>query len=268
MLGQRQCRRSIRTHDAAGHRCRILPRYRRHARRPGRHATGREAPSSATRIGRSALSVFRGRYRAHHWAFDSRCGSALSEATFASRRSARARAPVRERRDHTASRITAGTGCGPRLAAHRRRTTSPVAARGQGAHPGAALSSRAAPGESRPSRRPQDAKITWRSGTCVHRGKRVVELAPAGRDKGLAIRAFMREAPFRGKLPVFIGDDVTDEHGFAMVNSLGGDSIKVGPGPTSAGWRFPSVSAVLSWLEHGTPRPTRCRGALSNAIDA
>jgi trehalose 6-phosphate phosphatase len=94
---------------------------------------------------------------------------------------------------------------------------------------------------------------------CVHRGKRVVELAPAGRDKGLAIRAFMRQAPFRGRPPVFIGDDVTDEHGFAMVNSLGGDSIKVGPGPTSAGWRLPSVTAVLAWLEHGTPEPARCR---------
>ena len=94
---------------------------------------------------------------------------------------------------------------------------------------------------------------------CVHRGKRVVELAPAGRDKGLAIRAFMREAPFRGKPPVFIGDDVTDEHGFAMVNQLGGNSIKVGPGPTVAAWRFSSVAAVLAWLEHGTPGPRRCR---------
>lgn len=94
---------------------------------------------------------------------------------------------------------------------------------------------------------------------CVHRGKCVVELAPAGRDKGLAIRAFMREAPFRGKPPVFIGDDVTDEHGFAMVNRLGGDSIKVGPGATVARWRLPSVAAVLAWLEHGTPRPRRCQ---------
>jgi trehalose 6-phosphate phosphatase len=93
---------------------------------------------------------------------------------------------------------------------------------------------------------------------CVHRGKCVVELAPAGRDKGLAIRSFMREAPFRGKPPVFIGDDVTDEHGFAMVNRLGGDSIKVGPGPTVAKWRLPSVAAVLAWLEHGTPQPRRC----------
>jgi len=94
----------------------------------------------------------------------------------------------------------------------------------------------------------------------VHRGKRVVELTPAGRDKGLAIRAFMREAPFRGRRPVFIGDDVTDELGFAMVNKLGGDSIKVGPGPTAAGSRLPSVSAVLAWLEYGTPRPRRCQG--------
>lgn len=93
---------------------------------------------------------------------------------------------------------------------------------------------------------------------CVHRGKCVVELAPAGRDKGLAIRAFMREDPFRGKPLVFIGDDVTDEHGFAMVNRLGGDSIKVGPGRTVAKWRLPSVTAVLAWLEHGKPRPKRC----------
>jgi trehalose 6-phosphate phosphatase len=94
----------------------------------------------------------------------------------------------------------------------------------------------------------------------VHRGKRVVELTPAGKDKGLAIQAFMRESPFRRKRPVFIGDDVTDEHGFAMVNRLGGDAIKVGPGATSAGWRFPSVSAVLGWLQDGIPSPTRCRG--------
>lgn len=94
---------------------------------------------------------------------------------------------------------------------------------------------------------------------CVHHGKRVVELAPAGRDKGLAIRAFMREPPFQGKPPVFIGDDLTDEFGFVMVNKLGGQSIKVGAGPTAATWRFRSVADVLAWLEHGTPGPARCR---------
>lgn len=93
---------------------------------------------------------------------------------------------------------------------------------------------------------------------CVHPGKCVVELTPAGKNKGLAIRAFMREAPFRGRPPVFIGDDVTDEHGFAVINGLDGGSIKVGPGPTVAKWRLPSVAAVLGWLEHGKPQPRPC----------
>lgn len=95
---------------------------------------------------------------------------------------------------------------------------------------------------------------------CVHRGKRVVELALAGRDKGAAIGSFMREAPFRGRTPVFIGDDVTDEYGFAMVNRLGGYAVKVGPGLTAAGWRLPNVRAVLGWLERGKPLPKRSAG--------
>jgi trehalose 6-phosphate phosphatase len=93
----------------------------------------------------------------------------------------------------------------------------------------------------------------------LQRGKRVVELAPAGRGKGSAIAAFMREPPFRRRTPFFIGDDVTDEHGFSTVNRLGGYAVKVGPGRTAARWRFHDVSAVLHWLEHGTPAPRRVR---------
>jgi trehalose 6-phosphate phosphatase len=93
---------------------------------------------------------------------------------------------------------------------------------------------------------------------CVLGGKRVVELTPAGRDKGLAVREFMEEAPFRGRVPVFLGDDVTDEYGFATVNRLGGLSIKVGPGPTAARWRLHGVRSVRAWLARGngvdTPR--------------
>ncbi len=83
---------------------------------------------------------------------------------------------------------------------------------------------------------------------CVQRGKRVVELKPAGRDKGTAIRAFMAEPPFHGRRPVFIGDDLTDEYGFAAINDLGGISIKVGPGRTSALWRLRDVRSVRRWL--------------------
>ena len=82
----------------------------------------------------------------------------------------------------------------------------------------------------------------------IQSGKRVVELKPSGKDKGDAVRDFMLEAPFEGRTPVFVGDDVTDEQGFAVVNALAGHSIKVGRGPTAARWRLPDVRAVRSWL--------------------
>ena len=86
---------------------------------------------------------------------------------------------------------------------------------------------------------------------CIQTGKRVVEIKPAGKDKGVAVLDFMREAPFEGRTAVFIGDDVTDEFGFATVNRLGGHSIKVGPGRTVARWRLRDVRAVQAWLERG-----------------
>lgn len=80
-------------------------------------------------------------------------------------------------------------------------------------------------------------------------GKMVVEIMPIGSDKGITIAQFMSEFPFRGRIPVFLGDDVTDEYGFAVVNALGGHSIKVGPGRSAARWRLPDDRAVRSWLE-------------------
>ncbi|HYX81612.1 MAG TPA: trehalose-phosphatase [Gemmatimonadales bacterium] len=83
---------------------------------------------------------------------------------------------------------------------------------------------------------------------CIQRGKYVVEMRPAGRDKGMGILEFMKEPPFRGRTPVFVGDDATDEFGFATVNRLRGHSIKVGSGRTAAQWRLPNVHAVQDWL--------------------
>jgi trehalose 6-phosphate phosphatase len=83
--------------------------------------------------------------------------------------------------------------------------------------------------------------------TCMN-GKMVIEIKPAGRDKGIAIREFLAEPPFKGRTPVFAGDDVTDEHGFLVVNDAGGHSIKVGGGPTVARWRLRTVTAVHDWL--------------------
>ena len=81
-------------------------------------------------------------------------------------------------------------------------------------------------------------------------GHYVVEFKPCVANKGDAINAFMREAPFAGRTPVFLGDDVTDEAGFDTVNALGGVSVKVGPGATAAHWRLADVDAVMSWLEN------------------
>jgi trehalose 6-phosphate phosphatase len=80
-------------------------------------------------------------------------------------------------------------------------------------------------------------------------GKMVAELKPAGRDKGSAIEEFMREAPFQGRTPVFIGDDITDEHGFRIVNRLRGHTVKVGAGDTDAQSRLADPQAVRAWLE-------------------
>lgn len=82
----------------------------------------------------------------------------------------------------------------------------------------------------------------------LQHGKMVIEVKPGGHDKGTAIEDFMHEHPFRNRLPVFIGDDVTDEDGFRVVNALGGHSIKVGEGPTAARWRVATAQAVRSWL--------------------
>jgi trehalose 6-phosphate phosphatase len=81
-------------------------------------------------------------------------------------------------------------------------------------------------------------------GFSVVAGKLVYEARPSGIDKGEAVRAFMREAPFAGRLPVFIGDDLTDEDGFRAAQELGGVGIKLGSGDTSARLRIPSVAAA------------------------
>lgn len=80
-------------------------------------------------------------------------------------------------------------------------------------------------------------------------GKFVFELLPTGYSKRTAIEAFMQEAPFSGRVPVFVGDDVTDEDGFAAVNALGGYSIRVGASDlTLARFVFNDVAAVIAWL--------------------
>ena len=82
----------------------------------------------------------------------------------------------------------------------------------------------------------------------VQAGRYVIEIRSSRWNKGSAVRSLMRKAPFRGRVPVFLGDDVTDEDAFAAINDLGGISVKVGRGPTAAHYRLPGVPAVRAWL--------------------
>lgn len=80
-------------------------------------------------------------------------------------------------------------------------------------------------------------------------GKCVIEILPHGAGKGDALRDFMQAAPFSGRRPVAVGDDVTDESAFEAANDLGGCSVLVGPARRSAAqFRLDSVNDVRAWL--------------------
>ena len=67
------------------------------------------------------------------------------------------------------------------------------------------------------------------------------EIKPRGADKGTAVAALMARPPFAGRLPIFIGDDVTDEDGMAVARAMGGAGLRVGDS-------FRNPAAVRAWL--------------------
>jgi trehalose 6-phosphate phosphatase len=88
------------------------------------------------------------------------------------------------------------------------------------------------------------------TGLTLQTGDMVEELRTPGPTKGDSVADFMAQAPFRGARPIFIGDDATDEHGFAAVERVGGLGILVGPQrPTEARRRLAGVDQTLAWLE-------------------
>lgn len=75
----------------------------------------------------------------------------------------------------------------------------------------------------------------------IHPSKMAWEIRPAGIDKGHAVHAVMTGAPFAGRRPVFVGDDVTDEDGIRAARALGGAGYRI---PRD----FPDAQAFRAWL--------------------
>jgi trehalose 6-phosphate phosphatase len=93
------------------------------------------------------------------------------------------------------------------------------------------------------------ASVTARGGLVRQDGAMVCELRAPGGGKGEALAAFLREPPFAGRRPVMVGDDLTDEHGFAAAASAGGYGILVGPPRASAArYGLDDAEAVIGWL--------------------
>jgi trehalose 6-phosphate phosphatase len=88
-----------------------------------------------------------------------------------------------------------------------------------------------------------------RAGLALLQGDHVLEIRSPSHNKGTAVRRLMEEAPFRGRRPIFIGDDISDEEAFAAVQELGGIAVIVGDRrPTLATQELESPTEVLRVL--------------------
>lgn len=90
--------------------------------------------------------------------------------------------------------------------------------------------------------------IEGMEGLQILHGKMVVEVKAGKATKADAIAEFMHEEPFQGRIPVFAGDDVTDEDAFVEIARRGGISIKIGSGATVAAFRMAGTVDFRGWL--------------------
>ena len=93
------------------------------------------------------------------------------------------------------------------------------------------------------------ASLAREAGLEIQSGKFVVELVRPGGGKAGAVQALMQQGVFSGAMPVFIGDDITDEDGFAASLALGGFGIAVGERVSAlAHYHLNSIRDVHEWL--------------------
>ena len=92
-------------------------------------------------------------------------------------------------------------------------------------------------------------ELSAQLGLPVQHGKMMAELRVGGGDKGKAVTMLMKRLRMAGTTPIFAGDDLTDEPGFAAAQALGGAGILIGPmRQTAATYALPSPPALRAWL--------------------
>ena len=112
---------------------------------------------------------------------------------------------------------------------------------------GFALHYRQAPEAREPFHTAMTAMVGASTGFELHPAHMLWEIRPLGADKGHAVAALMQRAPFAGRLPIFIGDDVTDEDGMRACRKLGGAGFRVDE-------TFGDPAGVRAWLRRTAER--------------
>lgn len=125
--------------------------------------------------------------------------------------------------------------------------------------PSLAIHYRAQPAIAPVLRRAIAAVIGARSDLAVLPGHYVFEVKRAALDKGTAVATLMAEAPFLGRIPVFIGDDVTDEAAFRAVRAAGGVAIAVGTPRPGSEFLIADPEAVRRFLARLAASPRQQR---------
>lgn len=158
----------------------------------------------------------------------------------------------------------------PAQHAHLHAVARTLAARFDGVqvedkHAAVALHCRRAPAQLPALQQAATAVMAQLPGYELQPGNLVLEFKPTGMDKGRAVMELLQHAPFADRRPVYLGDDLTDEHAFASVNSRRGLSVRVGMRePSLAEFTLPGPAAAEAWLirvldalTHGAPTHAR-----------
>lgn len=196
------------------------------------HALHRRLDGALALVSGRTLADLDRLFAAPHWAAAGVHGLQLRHADGSGREVAVA--PAQQARMHDVARTLAARFDGVQL---------------EDKHAAVALHCRRAPAQLPALREAAIAAVAQLPGYQLQPGNLVLEFRPAGMDKGCAVLELLQRAPFAGRWPVYLGDDLTDEHAFARINAQGGLSVRIGTRePSLAASTLPGPAAAAAWL--------------------